>query len=140
MHPPLLINIDVEDLVIAEEFYKNAFAMTSKRRFGTSGLEMEHQGFAVYLLEKEAGTKPFADADCDALRHYDRHWTPIHLDFVVDDLEEALKKAEKAGAIRRKGGVIREHKWGRIAELSDPFGNGFCILQFVGRGYDEIAG
>ena len=24
-------------------------------------------------------------------------------------------------------------------ELSDPFGNGFCFLQFTGRGYDEIA-
>jgi hypothetical protein len=23
--------------------------------------------------------------------------------------------------------------------LADPFGNGFCLLEFRGRGYDEIA-
>jgi len=23
--------------------------------------------------------------------------------------------------------------------LADPFGNGFCLLEFVGRGYDAIA-
>jgi len=23
--------------------------------------------------------------------------------------------------------------------LADPFGNGFCLIQFTGRGYDEIA-
>jgi hypothetical protein len=31
------------------------------------------------------------------------------------------------------------HAWGRIARLADPFGNGFCLLQFLGRGYDEVA-
>ena len=31
------------------------------------------------------------------------------------------------------------HEWGRIAHLSDPYGHGICILQFLGRGYDELA-
>jgi len=22
--------------------------------------------------------------------------------------------------------------------MSDPFGHGFCLLQFVGKGYDEV--
>jgi hypothetical protein len=30
-------------------------------------------------------------------------------------------------------------RWGRLARLSDPFGNGLCLVQFLGRGYDEIA-
>jgi predicted enzyme related to lactoylglutathione lyase len=34
---------------------------------------------------------------------------------------------------------VRTHVWGRIAVLSDPFGNGFCLIQFLNRGYDEIA-
>jgi hypothetical protein len=34
---------------------------------------------------------------------------------------------------------IQQAAWGRIANLSDPFGNGFCLLQFTGRGYDAIA-
>ena len=31
------------------------------------------------------------------------------------------------------------HAWGRIAHMADPFGHGFCLIQFVGRGYDEVA-
>ncbi len=34
---------------------------------------------------------------------------------------------------------IEQHKWGKMAVLADPFGHGFCLLQFQGRGYDEIA-
>jgi predicted enzyme related to lactoylglutathione lyase len=70
-------------------------------------------------------------------RGYDRHWTPVHLDFAVDDLEAAVAQAVAAGA--RLELQIAERKWGRIAVLADPFGHGFCLLQFVGRGYDEIA-
>jgi predicted enzyme related to lactoylglutathione lyase len=55
---------------------------------------------------------------------------------VVDEIEPALLRAEQAGA-RREGG-IREHDWGRYAVLSDPFGNGFCLLQFRGSGYDVL--
>jgi hypothetical protein len=29
--------------------------------------------------------------------------------------------------------------WGRIVHLGDPFGHGLCLIQFIGRGYDEIA-
>jgi hypothetical protein len=25
-----------------------------------------------------------------------------------------------------------------MARMADPFGHGFCLLQFKGRGYDEI--
>ena len=34
---------------------------------------------------------------------------------------------------------IRTHDWGRIALLADPFGHGFCLIEFLGRGYDEMA-
>jgi lactoylglutathione lyase len=36
-------------------------------------------------------------------------------------------------------GDIQTFPWGRIAMMSDPFGHGFCLLQFIGRGYDEVA-
>lgn len=42
-----------------------------------------------------------------------------------------------AGAVQEQ--TIREHDWGRITTLSDPFGHGWCLLQFHGRGYDEIS-
>ena len=31
------------------------------------------------------------------------------------------------------------HAWGKIVRLADPFGHGFCLIEFLGRGYDEIA-
>jgi predicted enzyme related to lactoylglutathione lyase len=58
----------------------------------------------------------------------------VHLDFEVDDVAQAVARAVTAGA--RLEGEIRRFDWGRIATLSDPFGNGFCLLQFTGAGYD----
>jgi hypothetical protein len=31
-------------------------------------------------------------------KDFGRHWTPIHLDFVVDDLDAAVERAVSAGA------------------------------------------
>jgi uncharacterized glyoxalase superfamily protein PhnB len=59
------------------------------------------------------------------------------LDFVTGDMDTALQRAVQAGA--RLEGSVETHKWGRIAHLADPFGHGICILQFLGRGYDEIS-
>jgi hypothetical protein len=36
-------------------------------------------------------------------------------------------------------GEITTQGWGRIALMADPFGHGLCLIQFLGRGYDEIA-
>jgi predicted enzyme related to lactoylglutathione lyase len=61
----------------------------------------------------------------------------VHLDFVVDDIDAAMLRARRAGATVEQ--EAREHAYGRLALLADPFGNGFCLLQFTGRGYDAIA-
>jgi hypothetical protein len=34
---------------------------------------------------------------------------------------------------------IRTEAWGKIVVLSDPFGHGLCLIEFLGRGYDEVA-
>lgn len=129
----LLINIDVDDLARAGAFYRDAFGVSPARRFGDDGIEMLGAQAPIYLLRKPAGSI----AAGDARRDYDRHWTPLHLDVVVDDLDAALARALAAGA--RAEGQVREASWGRIARLADPFGHGWCLLQFLGRGYDEIA-
>jgi len=86
-------------------------------------------------VEKASGTAVSpASAQC---RDYTRHWTPVHLDFVVPQLMPAITRAESAGA--RIEGEVRTHNWGRIATMADPFGHGFCLIEFLGRGYDEIA-
>ena len=131
----LLVNIDIDDLDKAIAFYTRAFGLHIDRRFGKFGVELLGTSAPLYLLVKEPGSLPFQDAP--APRDYRRHWTPVHLDFVVTDLPEAVRRAESAGA--RVEAPIQENPWGRIALLADPFGHGFCLLEFKGRGYDEIA-
>ena len=130
----LLVNVDVDDVGRAEEFYVRALGLRAGRRFGTAMLELLGAGAPIYLLSKAAGTLPFAEAP--AGRDYARHWTPVHLDFVVEDLDAAVARAVDAGA-RVEGGIVTR-KWGRMANLCDPWGHGLCLLQFSGRGYDEL--
>lgn len=129
----LLVNIDVPDIAKAEAFCHEAFGLEPGRRFGDGGVEMLGAGVPIYLLKKAAGTRGAGNST----RDYTRHWTPLHLDVVVDDLEIALARAVRAGAAQE--GDIREADWGRIVQVADPFGHGWCLLQFTGRGYDEIA-
>ncbi len=131
----LLVNLDVEDLDKAARFYASAFGLKVGRRFGSFGLEMLGSSAPIYLLVKPPGTQA-SDAS-PQLRSYQRHWTPVHLDFVVDEIESAVEKAVSAGA--RLERAIATHKWGKLALMADPFGHGFCLVQFLGRGYDEIA-
>ena len=131
----LLVNIDVDDLDKAIAFYREGLGLRPARRFGRDGIEMLGASAAVYLLVKAAGSQ--ASIGTHQQRDYGRHWTPVHLDVVVEDVPAAVKKAVAAGA--KLEGEIRTHNWGRIAQLADPFGNGFCLLEFLGRGYGEIA-
>lgn len=129
----LLINIDVPDLSAAEALYTQAFGLTAGRRFGDGGVELLGAQAPIYLLQNAAGSV----AAADARRGYHRHWTPIHLDVVVEQLEPALERALRAGMVQEN--ELREANWGRIVRLADPWGHGWCLLQFVGRGYDEVS-
>jgi catechol 2,3-dioxygenase-like lactoylglutathione lyase family enzyme len=131
----VLANIDVDDLARACEFYCSALGLHVARRFGNWGVELLGASTPIYLLEKGSGTHPSPHSP--ARREYVRHWTPVHLDFVVPDLASALAQARSAGA--RLEGEVRTHDWGRIAAMADPFGHGFCLLEFSGRGYDAIS-
>lgn len=131
----ILVNIDVPDLEAAIDFYGRAFGLTLHRRLGPGAAEMLGASAPIYLLQKAAGT-PAAGAVRQP-RDYARHWTPVHLDVVVDDVDDAVVRAVAAGA--RLEDPAASHDWGRIAHLSDPFGHGICIMQFLGRGYDALA-
>jgi predicted enzyme related to lactoylglutathione lyase len=131
----LLVNLDVDDLETAVRFYREAFGLAVGRRFGTFGVEMLGASAPLYLLVKPAGSRPASTVQ--QARTYERHWTPLHLDFVVDDIDGAVARAVAAGAVLEEPATTRQ--WGRLALLADPFGHGFCLVQFLGRGYDEIA-
>lgn len=130
-----LVNLDVDDLEQAVGFYGSVFGLRVGRRLAGFAVEMLGGPAPLYLLHKPAGT-PISPAGSQR-RHYQRHWTPVHLDFVVEDIEFAVDKALLHGA--RLEQPITTQVWGKLALMADPFGHGFCLVQFLGRGYDELA-
>ena len=129
-----LLNLDVDDIERAVQFYTSAFELRVGRRFDAGFVELVGAEAPLYLLLTAPGSAPFEGAPLP--RSYTRHWTPLHLDLVVPDLEAALTRAVAAGAKLEE--PPSQHAYGRLALLSDPFGHGFCLLQFQGRGYDEL--
>src|SRR5215831_9505012 len=104
----LLVNVDVDDLSKGVAFYQRAIGLQIGRRFGSFAVELLGSSSAIYLLLKPDGTKSSPGAD--DVRRYCRHWTPIHLDFVVPDVVAAVNRAIDAGATME--GEIRTHNWG----------------------------
>ena len=135
-HVELLINIDVESLPQAIRFYTQGLGLRLDRTlFDDTVAELYGTAVRVMLLEKAAGSAIAPDAV--QARSYDRHWTPVHLDFVVAELEPAIERAVSAGA--KIEGEVETFQWGRQALMSDPFGNGFCLIQWLGEGYAAVA-
>jgi predicted enzyme related to lactoylglutathione lyase len=131
----IVINIDVDDLDKAIAFYTAALGLRLRRRlFEDSVAEMVGATSTIHLLSKPPGTTAAPDAALP--REYRRHWTPVHLDFAVEDVSAAVERAVSAGAKLETG--IRSFPWGRLATLSDPFGHGFCLVQLAGNGYGEV--
>lgn len=129
----LLVNIDVPDLARGIGFYRDAFGLTVSRHIGAGAVELLGWPVPLYLLENPDGSIAAADRP----RDYRRHWTPVHLDVVVDDVDAAVRRAVAAGAVLERPAATTA--WGRIAGLADPFGHGWCVLAFNDRGYDAIA-
>jgi predicted enzyme related to lactoylglutathione lyase len=131
----MIVNIDVDDLEKAIEFYTTALGLRLGRRFFEGSVaEMLGATSRIHLLAKSGGSNAVPDAA--APRRYGRHWTPIHLDYEVEDVSAAVERCVHAGA--RLEGEIQSFAWGRLATMSDPFGHGFCVLQLLGNGYDDV--
>lgn len=133
--PGLLINIDVPDVIAGERFYTAALGLTVGRRLGSDIVELTGYDAPIYLIVKPAGAA--IGPDGGDFRRYHRHWSPVHLDFTVDDLDSAVARARAAGATQ-EGDTI-DLPYGRQAMFADPFGHGFCLIEFNAAGYDAIA-
>ena len=132
--PGLLLNIDVPDVEAAIAFYTAALELRVGRRFDAGFVELLGCEAPIYLLAKDAGTS-IGPAGGD-LRRYARHWTPLHPDFVVGDMDAAIARAVAAGA--RQEGETCNASYGRLAMFADPFGHGFCLIEFNATGYDSL--
>jgi catechol 2,3-dioxygenase-like lactoylglutathione lyase family enzyme len=118
------VSIDVPQLEDGLRFYRDALGLAEIARPVPAYVILGCGDSQIGLIEKPAGSKPAPGAG--DVRRYERHWTPVHIDFHVDDFEDFLARAISAGAKceqRFEGGAHPP-----IAFCSDPFGNGFCVL------------
>lgn len=131
----LSINVDVDDLQKGMAFYEAAAGLRPVRRLGDFAVELAGAEVPVFLLHKPPSAAPFPGASGG--RDYGRHWTPVHLDFLVDQIDPAVARAVAAGATAES--EVQAYPWGRMALMADPFGNGFCLIQLDAAGYAAIA-
>ncbi|NQY49155.1 MAG: VOC family protein [Colwellia sp.] len=120
----LSVSIDVSDLKQAEYFYIEALGCKKIRDQGANMVVLAVDNCDIYLQEKSAGSKPLP-AESDVNRDYGRHWTPIHLDFLCENIDELVERTVKLGGVHEGG---ESGDWGSIAHCVDPFGNGFCVI------------
>ncbi|HET7539580.1 MAG TPA: VOC family protein [Polyangiaceae bacterium] len=118
------VSIDVPNLAAGIAFYCAAFGFSKKSEPVPGVAVLQGLGLELCLLEKPAGSQP--SPRTKDRRNYERHWSPVHLDFHVDDLQAALQRVEALGAKREQ--VFENPEHGSAAFCSDPFGHGFCLL------------
>jgi predicted enzyme related to lactoylglutathione lyase len=120
--PTVRICIDVSDLDAASTFYCDSLDCIEVGRSAGS-VRLTADGNDLYLLLRAEGSMPFPAAT--EPRSFARHWTPVHLDFVVEDLARATAGITKLGGSVEGG---ESGDWGSLTRCADPFGNGFCLL------------
>lgn len=121
----LSVSIDVPDLAHAQRFYIDALGCRKVRDQGDDMVVLATDNADLYLLRREQGSPAVSSEPTSAVRDYQRHWTPVHLDFLHDDVAAVAARVVELGG-RHEGG--EQGDWGAIAFCSDPFGNGFCVI------------
>lgn len=117
----LEICIDVDDVDRAVEFYGRGVGLTVVEHHPEwAQLTLGDQ--VIWIMKIPAG------AERAITRDYQRHWTPLHLDFVVDDIDAAVARALAAGG-RLDRDITRNPARADLANLSDPAGNGVDLVQ-----------
>jgi predicted enzyme related to lactoylglutathione lyase len=117
------VSIDVSNLKQAVNFYVAALGCKKVRDQGSNMVVLSVENADICLQEKESGTKPLPTSN--VARNYERHWTPVHLDFLCENVDEVVSKILKFGGLHEGG---ERGDWGAIAYCADPFGNGFCVI------------
>jgi catechol 2,3-dioxygenase-like lactoylglutathione lyase family enzyme len=129
------VYIEIDDLERGVAFYVDGLGLRELRRLTPRWVELAGAQLPIHLL---ARPEPAFETGGHVLRKdFGRHWTPVHLDFVVEDLDAAVARAQAAGATLERT-VVHEGLW-RMAALSDPFGNGLDLIEMGPRGYDALA-
>jgi catechol 2,3-dioxygenase-like lactoylglutathione lyase family enzyme len=118
------VTIDVPSMDEGLKFYRDALGLSEVARPFPTYVVLQCGAAKIGLMEKASGSKPAQGSD--DVRRYGRHWTPVNIDFDVDDYEGTLARLLSAGAICEQKFEGGSHP--PIAFCSDPFGHGFCIV------------
>jgi predicted enzyme related to lactoylglutathione lyase len=119
------VSVDVPSLEEGLRFYSEAFAFEKVSEPYPDVVVLRSDGAQLLLLVKGAGTCPCPALD--ATRRYERHWTPVHIDFHVDEFKATLERAIGAGATQEQLFEIPGRP--SVAFCCDPFGHGFCLIE-----------
>jgi predicted enzyme related to lactoylglutathione lyase len=126
--------IEVTDLAHGIEFYCHGLGLIQERQLGPRWVELSGANLPIFLL---ADRPAIAELGATKVkRDFGRHWTPVHLDFIVSNLDEMVGRLCGLGATLDREIQVREY--GRMANMADPFGNGFDLIEFSGPGYDKV--
>lgn len=118
------VSIDVPKLDEGVRFYADVFGFVEKARpFPTMAI-LDANNMSVCMHEKAIGSRPSPASQ--EKRHYERHWTPVHIDVHVSNFDAAIEKVRAAGGtvemeFRNQGPMP-------TGFCADPFGNGFCVI------------
>jgi predicted enzyme related to lactoylglutathione lyase len=127
--------VEVSDAAQGIRFFCEGLGLILKRRLSPRWIELEGASVPLFLLADRPAVARLGAVE--APRTYGRHWTPVHLDFIVDDIDAAVARLiALGGALDRP---IESREYGRIANMADPFGNGFDLIEFSGPGYDNVS-
>ncbi len=107
--------IDVDDVARAVRFYVNGvgFELVKQEAEWAQLKAGEH---TIWILKIDAGKQGAI------LRDYSRHWTLLHFDIKVADMESAIERAVAAG------GQLEGRPKPELANFSDPAGNGVDLV------------
>jgi predicted enzyme related to lactoylglutathione lyase len=114
------ICIDVDDIAQAVRFYEEGIGL-SVAKHETEWAELKLGEQTIWLMKVSAGK------GATITRKYSRHWTPVHLDIHVDDIDQTIKRAVAAG------GKLEARPKASLANLVDPSGNGVDLVQASGK-------
>jgi predicted enzyme related to lactoylglutathione lyase len=126
--------IEVTDLTRGIDFYCGGIGLTLKRQLGPRWVELAGANLPIFLLGDRPGMAELGTTKVP--RDFGRHWTPVHLDFIVPNLDEMVARLCSLGASLDREVQICEY--GRMANMADPFGNSFDLIEFSGLGYDNV--
>ena len=117
------ISVDVSDMEKAILFYTHALDCTELRA-GSDTTKLSSDNVNIFLLKKDPQSNPLIIGTSS--RNYDRHWTPVHLDFNVSEIDKVVALIQEFGGVHEGS---ESGDWGAVAFCADPFGNGFCLCQ-----------